>query len=320
MKTAAVLPALGIGDALLMMIASHQLLKAGYRVTTYHHALPQLSAWFPGHNIQSQATPEALAHCDLILAENDNSAKIKTLIQEHRSRLAIFYPTYREQKHGPLSPLDRAFDPTLPMVQNIALAIQSLLGAAALSCENGIEPPSHLIRCEDTTQVLIHPTSREKMKNWSRRGFIAVAKELKRRGDAPLICVSPQEKEEWKEVEEEGLALAAPADLAAFAALVYASKAVIGNDSLAGHLASNLGIDAFVIANDPVRMQLWRPGWHPAHLILPPWQLPNPRWLPLRERHWQRFISPKKVYGCVCSTVGINAKTQSRNDAKKSGK
>src|SRR5579871_602091 len=82
----AVLPALGIGDALLMMIASHQLKLAGHRVTTFHDALPELASWFPGQDLQKCPPIEALQPFDLILVENDNSPKIKMLLEAFRPR------------------------------------------------------------------------------------------------------------------------------------------------------------------------------------------------------------------------------------------
>ena len=45
MKKAAVLPAQGIGDGLLMLVASYNLQEAGYEVTTYQPLLKQLTPW-----------------------------------------------------------------------------------------------------------------------------------------------------------------------------------------------------------------------------------------------------------------------------------
>ncbi|MGC1878667.1 MAG: glycosyltransferase family 9 protein [Rhabdochlamydiaceae bacterium] len=295
MLTAAVLPALGIGDALLMMIASHHLKMEGYRVTTFHHALPELASWFPTHDLQTVPSLELLKIFDLILVENDNSPKMKVLLDTYRSRLSIFYPTYSPTKHAPLSTQDYLFDEDLPMADNIAKSVATLLKLPLSSKENGLLPPSGLIHRLRKEQIVFHPTSRVPAKNWKAKGFLDVARKLKLKGFQPLFCVGPAERGDWAYVEEEGFALANLPTLSALAAVVYESGIVIGNDSLIGHLGSNLAIPTLIIANDEKRMRLWRPGWQKGDLVLPPPYLPNWKFLRLREQKWQRFITPRKV-------------------------
>jgi heptosyltransferase-3 len=301
MRSAAVLPTLGIGDALLMMIASHQLKKQGCQVSTFHDTLPELSSWFPDQDLQPLPSLETLiktvCHYDLILVENDNTPKIRSLIEAFRSRLSIFYPTYLPGKHAPLSPLDKVFDPDLPMADNIASATMVLCQTkmAFLSKENGLTPLPALIHRRNKDQVLIHPTSRMPAKNWKMEGFLKVASKLCSKGMKPIFCVSPLEKSAWSFIEKEGFDLADTPSLSHLASLIYESGVVIGNDSLIGHLASNLHIPTLIIANDMKRMRLWRPGWLKAELLLPPSYLPNWKLLRLRENHWQSFISAKKV-------------------------
>jgi heptosyltransferase III len=292
MPSAAVIPAIGIGDALLMMIASEQLKRQGYQVTTFHHALPELKSWFPGHTLQPFSA-EALSSFDLILVENDNSPKIKEWVAQFRERLSIFYPSYRSSKHAPLSSMDQVFDPRIPMADNVALAIGTLLGLPSHCKDNGLTPPIN--QKPKQGHILIHPTSRVASKNWKVQGFVEVAKGLLERNLKPLFCVGPVEKAEWSWVERFGFVLAETPSLCDLAALIYESSAVIGNDSLSGHLASNLGVPTLIIANDAERMRLWRPGWLEGELALPPSYLPNWRWLRLKENHWQHFISAKRV-------------------------
>ncbi len=299
MLRAAVFPSRGIGDALLMMIASHQLKEKGYFVTTYHDFLPELLPWFPGHEIHptyAKNLSETLDSCDLIIAENDNSSRIKQLIETCRERLSIFYPTYLGTKHAPLSSLDFVFNADLPMAENIALCTAKLMHLPSPSKDNGITAPPSLVFCSKQTQVLIHPTSSCPTKNWKRAGYLKVASMLKKKGLNPLFCVGPEEHSEWKCIEQEGFCLSHLPTLADLATLVYESGFVIGNDSLIGHLASNLGIPTLIIANDEKRMRLWRPGWHPGQLVLPPSYLPNWKFLRLKDRRWQSFISARKVF------------------------
>lgn len=274
----AVLPAQGIGDALLMMIASHRLHTQGHAVTTVHDALPQLKPWFPDHDLQKSTD---LDRFDLIIVENDNSPKIKQLIERYRERLAIFYPTYSPNKHAPLANSDRVFNPDLPMADNIAEATGST------DKNNGIVPPMNLSHRSKPKQVVIHPTSRVAFKNWRAEGFVKVAHALKEQGYEPVFCVGPDERASWAHVKLPSLST-----LSDLAALIYESGFVIGNDSVAGHLASNLNIPTLIIADDEKRMRLWRPGWRQGKLVLPSPYLPN--WKFFRKR-WQRFVTPDQV-------------------------
>ncbi len=286
----AVLPALGIGDALLMMIASHQLKLAGYRVTTFHDGLPELAPWLPGHDLQKCPSIDALQHFDLIVVENDNSPKIKILLEAFRPKVSILYPSYSATKHSSLFVQDYVFDGNVPMADNIAKSIASFLRLASPSKENGLTPPHRLTYRLNKKRVIIHPMSRMPAKNWKVEGFLEVAEQLKKKNYEPVFCVGPAEREAWNKVS-----LAHTPTLADLASLVYESGYVIGNDSLIGHLASNLNIPTLVIANDEKRMRLWRPGWHKGQLVLPPPYLPNWKFVRLREKKWQHFISPRKI-------------------------
>ncbi len=301
MLKAAVLPALGIGDALLMMIASHQLKLNGYEVTTFHHALPELSPWFLDHDLKPVPGLDQLMqtlNCfDLIIVENDNSPKIARLIAEHREYLSIFYPTYSATKHSPLYPSDFIFDKNCPMAENIAKTIAALLDIASISKNNGLSPPAdlQLIHRANPQRIVLHPTSRETFKNWKATGFITLARHLKNRGFSPIFCVAPQERNNWKCIEDQGFTLPEFSTLSDLAAFIYESGFVIGNDSLIGHLGSNLQIPTVTIANDEQRMRLWRPDWLPGQLVLPPAFLPNWKFLRLKEKQWQHFVTPSKV-------------------------
>lgn len=295
----AVLPSLGIGDALLMMIASHQLKRASHHVVTFHDVLPELSSWFPGHDLRKLPSQEKFIEIldpfDLIVVENDNSLKIKSLLEHCRSRLSIFYPTYSSTKHSPLLKQDHVFNLDVTMAENIANKIAALLNHPHSSKENGITPPYQLKHRSKEKQIIIHPTSRAPTKNWKAERFLKVSHKLKKKGFQPLFCVGPREQINWQIVREEGLELANITTLSDLAAIVYESGFVIGNDSLIGHLGSNLDIPTLIIANEEQRMRLWRPGWRKGDLVLPPPYLPNWKFLRLREKKWQHFITPNKV-------------------------
>lgn len=264
-----ILPCKGIGDALLMLIAAERLYSAGYEVTTIHPKLQELQSWFPHLKFGSEWT---FSDDEWIIVENDNSPRVNALKKEQRHRISVFYPTYLASKHGPLSPLDRVFDASKPMAENIAASIASLLKLEK-SKENGITPPAHLTHRLHRQRVLIHHTSSLEDKNWLKEKFQEVAQGLKRRGYEPAFVP------EFSSLD----------DLAAY---VYQSGYVIGNDSLVGHLASNLQIPTLIVADKEDRMKLWRPGWLEGSVVtLAPW---IPSWK-FFEKNWKYFISSGRV-------------------------
>lgn len=277
-KRAAVIPAKGIGDALLMMIASHHLAQAGYQVTTFHPHLPQLSRWFPGHAF-ADTLPADFHLFERVIFENDNSPQIQKLPQG-----SIFYPTYKVDKHGPLAPLDKVFNPQQPMAANIAHAIGELCSLSNLSKANGLTPPIELTHKKNPRQIVIHPFSSQAEKNWIQKKFIKLAHILEKRGLSPVFAMSPEERLGWKNGD---FPVPHFPNLDALACFVYESGGVIGNDSLLGHLASNMGLPSLILADDRERMRLWQPGWEESTLLTP-----SP-WIPrrLRKVYWKRWIT-----------------------------
>ena len=302
-KKAAVFPAAGIGDALLMMIASARLLELGYEVTTLHPALQQLQEWFPKQKFAQPPPLEQFStffsSYDLIIVENDNSLKIRALVQLREERkienLAIFYPTYELHKHALRGPLDKVFNPKLPMAANIAEATAKLLLLSSSSKDNNILPPADLFYRQHMKRVVFHPTSSALKKNWTPEKYFIVADKLQMKGFEPIFAVSSYERPAWLESEKRGFALPKFESLDQLARFVYESGYVIGNDSLLGHLASNLHIPTLIIADNAQRMRLWQPDWLQGRVITPPHWIPNCKGLRWREQHWQKWISPRRV-------------------------
>ncbi len=292
-KTALVLPARGIGDALLMMIASESLRQSGFQVTTAHPALVELQDWFPQHTFIREL-PRSFEAWDLIIVENDNSSKIESLKQQVKN-LSIFYPSYSLKKHGPLTSLDQCFDEKIPFAENMAIAIARLLQKEAPSKDNGIQALSGLILRRFSQRILLHPMSSCVQKNWSKKKYLALAQELQKKGYTPVFIVSPQERDTWQTAQRLGFPLPEFSTLSALAHFTYESGALIGNDSLMGHLASNFGLPTLTIADEPKRMRLWRPGWTMGTVVTPPSWIPNFKPIRLRKNHWQWFISKRRI-------------------------
>ena len=298
MAKAIVFPAKGIGDAILMMIASHNLFLSGFEVMTYHPSLKELQAWFPHHFFSSISREELpvslLTEADLIVLENDNTPFSHKLIQLRKDKilphLSVFYPSYSGMKHAPLGALDQIFESNISMADNLSISIARLLKHPLSSKNNGLTPPPFLCHRKEKNRVLIHPTSSQKHKNWLASKFLSIATMLKEENYEVVFTVSPHEQNEWKHLVQDRFELPYFSTLSDLAEYIYESGYMIGNDSLMGHLASNLNIPTLIISNNGKRMKLWRPGWLKGEILTPPSFIPNWKWMRLREKYWQKYI------------------------------
>lgn len=299
----AVIPSVGIGDALIMMVASHRFYTLGYKVDTYTHALNSLKDWFEGHHFIRRPPLEDLenifAPYDLIILQNDNSAFAKKLISLHEKRkiktLSVFYPSYEKNKHSPLRALDRVFNDQKPMVDNIASAISSVLGLNNISKNNGLFPPHDLIHRKYKHRVLIHPTSSVEERTWHFDKFLSVAHKLLENGYKPVFCVSPKEREKLKDFLDDSFDTPEFESLSDLASFAYESGALIGNESGTAHLCSNLHLPTVVVSGCKKRIRLWRPGWYKGSVITPSTLIPNLKGSRLREKKWKSYVFPSQV-------------------------
>lgn len=174
------------------------------------------------------------------------------------------------------------------MTDNIAKSIAKLLKRKGTSKNNGLKVPGEFTHRQFASRIVIHPTSSTPQKNWSRDKYLALADMLRKLGYTVTFVVGPHEAKDWKEAT-------VFANLHTLATFIYESGYLIGNDSLLGHLASNLNIPTLIISDNRTRMHMWRPGWLKGEVLTPPSWLPNMKFLRLRENHWQKFISPRAV-------------------------
>ena len=297
-KRAAVIPSTGIGDALLMMVASHTLLKKGYEVTTYHPKLSEMQEWFVEHRFKPTFSLGDLEACDLIICQNNNSERVLELIaareQGSLKHLSIFYPTYKKGKHPPLIETDRIFDEKMTMVENIAKVTSSLLQEEKSETDNGLIRLKGITHRLHPQRVVIQPLSTDLDRTWLPSRFIKLAKKLQRRGFAPVFTLTKGQLEDprW---QESGIEIPHFNTLSDLSAYIYESGFVIGNDSLLPHLASNLNIPHLIIGHLEDHMRLWQPGWLKGSLIMPPSWAPNIKFFRSRDKHWKQRITVREV-------------------------
>ncbi|GAB4184413.1 MAG: hypothetical protein Tsb0015_00280 [Simkaniaceae bacterium] len=307
-KLAAVISSRGIGDGIMMMVASQFLQSQGYAVTTFHNMLGQLKHWFPDHDFESLPPIEAchavFSRFDLIVLQYDHHRlEIKLLMELYKQgkipNLSVFYPSKESSKREVLTTWDQVFDENISMVDNVALSISSLFKLQEASKNNGLRPPFYLKPRKHKKRILIHPTRSNDAYVWPSDKFFALGKMLQKSGYEVHFVLSLQERPKWAFVEKEGFFLPALENLHELASLIYESALLIGNDSGPAHLASNMQVPTIVISNCYKRMKLWRPGWLQGAVLTPPAWILNPKGFRIREKYWDRFISPQRVFSYV---------------------
>ena len=258
-----------LSDGLMMMVASHRLLTAGAKVTTFHGRMHELKSWFGEHEFQDRPFLEdvdrVLGDLDLIIIQYDSSPYIKEVIRKLEAHprkriLSIFYPIYSKYTHPPLTLFDRVFNKHLPMVENIALAIASILQTCEHSKNNGLLAPKHLLHRKYKQRVSILPSQ------WAKKKYETIAREVEKCGFDPLI------------IESE--------DLSYGASMIFESGYFIAPECDLCHLASNLQVPTLVVSGNKKPLNLWRPGWYRSAFIAKPKLIP---------KALERFVMPRRV-------------------------
>ena len=298
----------GIGDALMMMIASYRLQQEGYEVTTFQETIGQLNQWFPNQHFarRSTITTKSLDSFDFILLQNDNTPFSFNLIDRYRAKIHVFYSSYEQKKHHPLTAKDYLFANSKTMVTNIAEGVATLLGQVIPIEENGITIPQGLSHRKYKNRIIIHPMSTDPKRRWKAKKFVQVAKKLKKEGFEPVFALSYPERKEWLPLIENDFPVPQFPTISDLAAYLYESNILIGNESGTGHLASNLGIPTLIIARCKKQIGLWRPGFLTGEVITPSSYIPNVKCMRIREKKWKTLISSQSVLKTFHKMVTIN--------------
>jgi heptosyltransferase-3 len=257
----------GVGDAVILHIASHHLKQAGYEVVTV--TPHRFGRWLEGYAFGS------VDDCDVIFLQHDNSFKAEE-IRQTKKIVYTFYGSHKESKHGKLREgFDYVCDLNQTMVANVILSLKALFSIQATS-DNGFRPPKELIHRRHAKRIAIHATSGHPKRNWPMKRFLKVTKWAEQKGLEPVFL--PQ----FPTLEE-------------LCSFIYESGFFLGNDSGPGHIASCLQIPNLVIGREERHMRHWRPGWELNEIVVPPRWVPNWKGLRFREKYWKLFISTGKV-------------------------
>jgi ADP-heptose:LPS heptosyltransferase len=295
---AAVISREGLGDGLLMMIVAHYLKNFGYNVTFFHKRFQELNKFFKGFEflkISDKNIFKTFEKFDLIVIEHYSSEIIKKLMvrRENFKRFYVIYPTCKKKLQRELNFQDFFCDRKKTMAENLISFLEKILNSSKnLKKTNGIFFPHFLRHRFFKKRIIIAPTSNDPKKNWRKKRFLKLYKILKSKNFDPIISLGPHEKDLF---ENENVKTITFKDFEKFASFVFESFFLIGNDSGPAHLASSLNIPSIVIASSKRAMRLWKPDFFESKLILPPFFLPNPKGLRIKDKYFGYFISTKRV-------------------------
>jgi len=318
----AILPSLGMGDALIEMVIANNLALNNYDVTFFSDFGYQLEHFISNYHVKPTPSAESLENQlrnqHIILAD-PSSAYIKSLSQADSDWLrenAIFYrvnsPLQRHEKCANIDSISSRL-PTLkhdhnvkqaeffirfsknmkrsllvrePLIYDIAHFLKHNIGLKNASIANGVKIPRRAI---DKTKIIIHPTSSKPFKNWDPKKFVETAKILKNNGYNPIFTVSPSEQKEWQNLCGDDFDVPNFKDIKELA-LFYSDAAwFIGNDSGNAHLASLIGIPTLQLFRRCRKKPTWRASWSENKIITANFPYC------ISKKKWQQGLSVEKV-------------------------
>jgi len=258
----AVVAARGLGDGLLSLILSNNLMRSGHLVTTYSTVLCQMNDWFPEHTIAPFDAIDFSTVDHVIAADH-------SLVRKVDEKTTILF--------------ERDFDKSKSMVENLVMAARKM--SLEATADTGLVVLPDLHHRKHKRRIILHPMSTSDHKNWPAHRFRALAEKLSKEGFDPVICVGPDEKPLWPEAKT----FSTISNLASF---IYESGGLIGNDSGLGHLASLLNIPTLSIFARKSYSRLWRPDFSPGVVVTPKIPLIGAS---MKQRYWKNFLTVSLV-------------------------
>ncbi len=299
MERCAVFSCLGLGDGLIALVLSNNLHLNGKAVETFHPSLSGLQAWFPHLPIRpfpsEQERKSLLASFDKFYIIYEKTPWMQGILEEcqrlYPDRTVVLNPIATSRSDYPYWEGGK-FDGNRPFVENLYAYCKNHLGFTVVTKSNGIAVPENLCQRQFEKRVIFHPGSSRPGKNWSQEKFLQLAGHLKDRGFLPAMILTPAEREGW---DLRGVESPEFTSLSELAAYVCESGYMIGNDSGIGHLASCLGLPTLTVCRSVQASRFWRPAWAHGKVVTPSTWIPNIKGLRLRDQHWKKWISVRRV-------------------------
>jgi heptosyltransferase III len=177
------------------------------------------------------------------------------------------------------------------LVENFYFFCKNVLNLQYFISTNSLKPSKDLKYRKYLNRVVIHPSSKDKNKNWPKKKFKKLCNKLKNFGYEPIFILTEIEKKEFLDID-----IAKPSfnNLEEMASYIYESGYMIGNDSGVAHLASSLKIPTLTIFSTKRKERFWKPGFFIDKTVVS-WPLINISHFRLREKYWKQTITVKRV-------------------------
>jgi len=301
---AAVISREGLGDGLVSLILAHNLQLNGWEVSVFQNGIcDDLHPWLPQLKVISGYTPDQVEkvlekfdrififYCEKdpftheIIKKGKKIDELKiTVINACFSKDVGNQPYYR----------DSLFHPHVSIVDNMKRFCDQMLHLSNTTKHVGFVIPKQLDYQKNNKRVCLHVTSSREGKNWPIEKYVNLALLLRKKGFDPAFVMAKQERDRFLFLEKD-FVFPIFENLLQTASFIYESGYFIGNDSGVGHLSSSLGIPTVTLTRGRRISRLWRPSWTLGKVVYPhPW-IPNISGFRLRDRHWKKFISVRKV-------------------------
>ena len=304
-RKCAVFSARGLGDGLVALMLSHNLHQNGFDPITYHgNQLSDLQSWFPHLPILPPPSPKDVssllsAYEKIFLSFDGNSEVMLQVIRQGKKecpeKIYVMNPSPSKKENDPSSYDDLTFIPSLNMVDNIDRFCSQKLSLPKSTKSPGIVLPFDLDLRKEKKRIVIHPTCGRKGRSWPEEKFVKLALHFQKQGWSPVFVMNEKEGFAWPQLLHREVPVHLFSNFQDLARFVGESGYLIGNDSGVGHLASALGLPTVTICRHYRIAQLWRPGWGLNEVVFPFRCIPNVHALRLRDLHWKKFVSVKKV-------------------------
>jgi heptosyltransferase-3 len=299
MQRCAVFSCLGMGDGLIALVLSNNLHLNGGIVTTFHPFLDSLQGWFvhlPIRRFPSTGDlEEVLQRYDRYFIFFEKSPWMQAIIQHcqrhYQDRTTILNPIATPRSNYPYWENGR-FNGNRSFVENLYTYCEDILRFTVVTRSNGISFPEGVQPRRFGRRVVIHPSSSREGKNWPREKYLQLIGRLKGNGYAPSLILTQEERQGW---DLDGLEAPLFANLFKMTSHIAESGYMIGNDSGIGHLASCIGLPTLTICRSAQVSRFWRPAWTPGEVITPSTWIPNIKGFRLRDQHWKKWITVRKV-------------------------
>lgn len=302
---AAIFSCNGLGDGLIAIALANNLFLNEYKVDVFHNSLGEMQSFFKNICIKKYPNindiTQLLSIYDQIFISFDGSNELilnlinlgKTKCEE---KIFVLNPCPSKKLGSQPYYSDSYFNPKISMVDNIDIFSKKILKLEKTSKKINYYISDKAEHKKYKNRVIIHPSSAKKSKNWSEKKYLELALLLKNKGYEPAIVVSEKERQYFLQFEENKILLKSFNNLKDLTLFVYESSYMIGNDSGIGHLSSMLDIPTISIFRNYRSARLWRPGWCKNIIIFPNRLIPNLSIYRLRDKHWKKFISSKKIF------------------------